>query len=46
MSVWTTYLEADSNSLPKPFRMTACESFVNLPTLLTKFQSEVRQSTG
>jgi hypothetical protein len=44
--VQTTYFEARIDSLLKPCRMTAGESFVDLPALLTKGQGEIRQVTS
>jgi hypothetical protein len=37
----TTYPEAASKSLVKPFGMTAYESFMGFPALLSKVQGEI-----
>jgi hypothetical protein len=46
VSAQATYFEAGIDSLLKPCRMTAGESFVDLPALLTKGQGEIRQVTS
>lgn len=41
-----TCFEAGVDSLLKPYRVTACESSVDLPALLAKGQRKIRQITS